>query len=167
MKHDAIFLDTINNNIGIIRKVCRSYTHTSHEYQDLEADIIAQLWKAFPSFRGEAKIQTWMYRIALNTALMTLRKRTLKTEELTEVVHSADLMHKEQQSEQIRRIYEFIHTLHASEKSIMLLYLDEFSYAEIADITGLSEKNVSVKITRLKKALLTWLSRLQEVLYEQ
>jgi len=148
-------------NKGIIHKVCNVYCNNAEEKKDMMQEITLQLWKAFPSFREEAKFTTWMYRVAFNTAITNIRKskRHPIIEALSEQQH--DVIEREdipQLDEEINRLYRAIARLNDIEKGIILLYLEKKSYSEIGEITGLSEKNVSVKIVRIKAKLKKHLS---------
>lgn len=148
------FVDKVYEHIGIIYKICNMYARES-EKSDLQQEIIYQLWKSFPSFKGNARFQTWMYRVALNTALLGLRKRKRK---VVEVSHDGidlpdeSIGDKERQS-QIQELYFHISKLNDIDKAIIFLYLELCSYEEISDITGLGVKNISVRLVRIKEKL--------------
>jgi len=151
-----IFLKRIDENIGIIHKVCNVYCNNLEERKDLQQEISLQLWKAFPAFKEASKFSTWMYRIALNTAITNIRKskRSPILEAVSEqkevLVEKEDLPNLD---EEINRLYKAIGKLNDIEKGIILLYLEKKSYDEIGEIVGLSEKNISVKIVRIKAKL--------------
>lgn len=156
-----IFVKNISENNGIIHKVCNIYCNNSEEKKDMMQEITLQLWKAFPNFKEKAKFSTWMYRIALNTAITNIRrsKINLIIEALSEQQHNVsekdDIPNLD---EDINRLYKAIAKLNDIEKGIILLYLEKKSYAEIGEVTGLSEKNISVKIVRIKTKLKKLLS---------
>jgi len=150
------FLKKISENSGIIHKVCNVYCNNSEEKKDMMQEITLQLWKAFPSFKEQSKFSTWMYRVAFNTAVTNIRKS--KKHPIVEALseHQHEIIEKEEIStldEDINRLYKAIAKLNDIEKGIILLYLEKRSYAEIGEITGLSEKNISVKIVRIKSKL--------------
>ncbi len=151
----AEFIDQITSHERIIHKVCRMYCHSSEDRQDLFQDIVLQLWKAFPKFRKESKISTWIYRIALNTAITRLRKETKKppTQDIDHdilQIPTPGLLLKE---EQFNSMMQAVDRLTKVEKAITLLYLEEHSYQEIAQVMGISESNVGYKINRIKHKL--------------
>lgn len=150
------FVKLIDTHQGIIHKVCSMYRQTGTERVDLFQEIVLQLWKGYPSFKGEAKLTTWMYRVALNTAISQFRKtkRRPRVEELSEYAyqlpdHPIDYEKKEK-SEFLQRA---IQKLSEIEKAVIMLYLESHSYDEIAQIMGMTKTHVGVKINRIKKKL--------------
>ncbi len=153
-KNPEYFIDMVYGHIGIIYKICNMYARES-EKADLQQEIIYQLWKSFPSYKGNAKFQTWMYKVALNTALLGIRTKNRKAHVISD--DSIDLpdesvTDKEKQS-QIQELYFHISKLHNVDKAIIFLYLEQCSYEEISDICGLGVKNISVKLVRIKEKL--------------
>jgi len=151
------FIDDINANLGIIYKVCNVYADSgSDEREDLFQEILYQLWKSYPHFKGFSKFSTWMYRVALNTAMMHSQhqKRNLEITGLEmsheQIEESVDQFHEE---EKIQQLYKTIGTLSKIDKAIILLFLEENSYDEIASLTGLTKSNVSVRLVRIKRTL--------------
>ena len=156
-EQDAAFLNDVNPNLGIVHSVCRAYVprHAS-EYDDVFQDIMYQLWKSYPQFKRESKFSTWMYRVALNTAIAHVRRsvRAPRDAELTEsIVESTRATDTSPQGEEIERLYRAIETLSDIDKAIVLLHLDDHSYEEIASVTGLTRTNVSVRLVRIRRAL--------------
>ena len=156
----AYFVEMIYENIGIIYKICKLYA-AEEDRDDLKQEMIYQLWKSYPTYRGNSRFQTWMYRVALNTAMLGLRARKIRYTSLTdrEVVipdESSDVLEKESR---IRRMYQQISKLNDLDKTIIFLYLEQCSYEEIAGITGISQKNVSVRLVRIREKLKTQLSK--------
>lgn len=150
------FLKAISEHQGIILKVCRIYCSDNLEAEDLFQDILLALWKAWPSYKGNSKIGTWMYRVGLNIAITRLRKnsRTIKQDELSSAHHSFPATESGRLDIQFdKELQEAISTLSQFDKGLLMLYLDERSYKEMAEILGLSESNVGVKINRIKKIL--------------
>jgi len=150
------FIEKITENQGIIHKVCNIYCINSEDKKDMMQEITLQLWKAFPAFQGRSKFSTWMYRISLNTAITNIRKS--KKNPLLEAVFDAEMEIQQkddlpEMDDDINRLYKAIAKLKESDRAVILLYLEENSYFEIAEILGISEKNVSVKLVRLKKKL--------------
>lgn len=151
---ETAFLKIVEENQGIIYKVCKMYRDTKEDQEDLFQEIVLQLWKAYPKFRNESKVSTWMYRIALNTAIVTFRKNKVELE-FRESIPNKDyhLNYSEAQSENEERLFGAIRTLDKAERSLIALYLEDYSHREIAVITGITENYVGVKISRIKEKL--------------
>lgn len=150
------FIRIINENNAIISKICFGYTNNYEDRRDLKQDIIIQLWKAYPSFNHQSQISTWIYRIALNTAISNFRrtKRTIQESALSQSNYQIpDTNENKELNDNIAILYQLIHKLNDLDKAIMLLYLDDRSYKEIAEIVGISETNVATKINRIKSKL--------------
>ena len=145
------FLNTIKEHQRIIHKICLLYRNSKEDQEDLFQEVVFQLWKSFKKFRGEAKLSSWIYRIALNTAIATFRKKKAQVE-FREVLPDR-LAPDMEMSEHEQLLFWGIRQLSDSEKAIVSLYLEDFSYQEIAAISGLSESNVGVKLNRIKKKL--------------
>lgn len=151
---EANFERQVLNHTSMIFKVCRMYTYTAHDQEDLYQEIIIQAWKAYPNFRGEAQFSTWLYRIAINTAINGLQKRSrrIQTSSIEQVddasiddaVNEDDLWHELQQA---------IEKLNDLEKAIVMLYLDDLSYDEMETILGINEATLRVKMNRIKQKL--------------
>lgn len=156
-EQEAAFLKDVNPNLGIVHSVCRAYvSRRAAEYDDVFQDIMYQLWKSYPQFKGEAKFSTWMYRVALNTAIAHVRRsvRAPRDVELTAAVaETTRASESARTDEDIERLYRAIEDLSDIDKAIVLLHLDEHSYEEIAAVTGLTRSNVSVRLVRLKRSL--------------
>jgi RNA polymerase sigma-70 factor (ECF subfamily) len=150
------FLDILEKNIGIIIKIARAYSKTFQDKEDLINDITLELWKSFGRFKGDSKISTWIYRIALNTSMNYKRKR-----EKDRLFFLDDLKQIENQSWLIEQLdsshseilYQCIDELNQLNKAIILLYLDGNSHDEISDITGISKTNVGTRISRIKEQI--------------
>jgi len=150
------FLQHINSNTGIIHRVCNIYFNGSPEREDVFQEILYQLWKSYPAFKGASRFSTWMYRIALNTAITYIKKRnrTPHKEELNETYHQLpESAGEDHQEINMRLLYTAIDTLSPIDKAIVLLYLEDYSYEEIALITGLTKTNISVRLVRIKRKL--------------
>ena len=150
------FIKLLNDHIGIIYKICNVYFYKNPLKEDYQQEIIIRLWKAFPDFRNESEFSTWMYRVALNTAIDIKRKfhTRLQYTELTREEYKLTDNKEAQKSDQKEKMYGAINRLNDGEKAIILLYLEGFSYNEIAGIIGISESNTGVKINRIKKHLI-------------
>ena len=144
----------IYSNMGIIYKICKLYAE-GEDRDDLKQEIIYQLWKSYPTYRGDSKFQTWMYRVALNTAMLGLRARKLKYTRLTdqELKISEDPFENQDEEARVKQLYRQIYKLKDLDKTIIFLYLEQCSYNEISEITGISSKNVSVRLTRIRERL--------------
>ncbi|SFD61285.1 RNA polymerase sigma-70 factor, ECF subfamily [Chitinophaga sp. CF118] len=142
------FLQMIRQHQGIIHKVCRLYRDSPEDRQDLFQEIVYQLWKAFPSFEGRAKLSSWMYRIALNTALASFRKH--RPEITYPVALPEQVADPSGGNLQQELLFAALKQLNDSEKAIIALYLEDMSYQEIAAIIGIDENYVGVKLNRIK-----------------
>ena len=154
---EATFIQLLNSNQGIIAKVCSVYCNQKEDYEDLFQEITYQAYKGFSSFRGDAKFSTWLYRIALNTAISSFRKKKPQLSFLAELPDNVtDTSHNNEEEKQ--HLIHAIKQLNETERAIITLYLDELSYTEISAIIGISENNVGVKINRIKNKLYTILN---------
>ena len=153
MKED--FLRNITQNQGIIHKVTRIYCDDEDDRKDLFQEILIQLWKSYDKFREQSKFSTWMYRVAINTAITNFKrdKKTRKSEIGKDLYQLADEPYDEEKEEHLKLLYEAINQLSGIEKSITLLYLEDKPYEEISEITGISQNYVRVKMNRIKKKL--------------
>jgi len=135
----------------VIYKVCYLYTTKSATLNDLYQEAVLNIWRAFPKFRGECKISTWIYRITLNTCISFIRKEK-NIPDIVSLTQEAEWLTEEEDSfrEMLAELYRLINNLGQLDKSIILLYLEEKDYAEIAEITGLTVTNVATKLSRIK-----------------
>ena len=147
------FIEQIQKHQGILHKICFVYSNNNADKEDLYQEIVLQLWKSYPSFRKEAKFSTWMYRVALNTAITLNKKTALFENHKTQLSDEYAISEIIDYSEDIKILYKAISKLSKIEKAIIMLWLEEKAYSEIAEIVGISEKNVSVKLVRSKKKL--------------
>ena len=150
------FIRLVSEHRGMLYKVCRLYCHTESDRQDLFQEIVLQLWRSYPAFRGEARISTWLYRIALNTAISGLRKRkrlvtTVDPESLPTDLQ--DIQYPAEKEEQLQLLYTAIDRLSEVEKALTMLYLEDRSYQEMEDILGISQNNLRVKMNRVRDKL--------------
>ena len=150
----AYFVEMIYTHMGIIYKICNLYAD-GEDRDDLKQEIIYQLWKSYPTYRGDSKFQSWMYRVALNTAMLGLRARKLKYTALSdqELKISEDPLEQQDEEARVKQLYRQISKLKDLDKTIIFLYLEQCSYEEIAEITGISTKNVSVRLVRIREKL--------------
>jgi len=150
------FVKIISENQGIIHKVCSIYCDSEEDGRDLFQEILAQLWKSYGSFRGQSKFSTWMYRVALNTAITDFKKIRKQPDRNRLEVETVQLVHEEydpEVEEQILLLHRAVARLTGIEKSIILLFLENRSYEEIAEITGITRNYVRVKMNRIKHKL--------------
>jgi RNA polymerase sigma-70 factor (ECF subfamily) len=148
------FVGLLDQHMGIAHKVALGYTRTPEDRQDLVQEIAAQLWRAFPRYDPQRPFSTWMYRIALNVAISRLRRETRH-----QVVPAdpSDLdtiaSPKAEPSDVVADLWRQIERLDPLNRALLLLYLDDRSYAEIAEVLGITETNVATKLSRLKRRL--------------
>jgi len=144
----------VYSHMGIIYKICKLYGDRE-DREDLKQEIIYQLWKSYPTYRGDAKFQSWMYRVALNTAMLGLRARKMKYTGLTdqELKTSEDPFEKQDEEARVKLLYRQISKLKDLDKTIIFLYLEQCSYEERSEIPGISTKNVSVRLVRIREKL--------------
>ena len=155
-KNKEEFLEVLEANRGIIFKVCNMYCKDTEDQKDLVQDVIIQLWNSFDRYNEEYKISTWIYRIALNVAISTLRKSTSRKKvqapfehDFVEIAADQD----ENKDENLKLLRHFIDQLDEMNKALMILYLDGNSHEEIANILNISTSNVGTKINRIKQKL--------------
>lgn len=148
------FKEFIEEHTGIISKICNAYTNNQVEFEDYYQEVTLQLWRSYDSFRGDAKLSTWVYRITLNVCLSQIRKkkRNIQTTTLENIQVASDNEGNEKE-EKISMLYRSIKQLKEAERALILLYLDDKSYKEIADILGLTVTNVGAKVNRVKTKL--------------
>jgi RNA polymerase sigma-70 factor (ECF subfamily) len=154
-EQEQTFLHWQTTHRGILLKVARSYAVAQEDQEDLIQQILVQLWHSVEQFNGQAKPSTWIYRVALNTAMDWQRGEKRRRERVEKLV-SMDAYWLEQrgpENERLTLLYEAIHQLPAHERYLVLLYLEDLPYSEIAEIIGISESNVGVRITRVRKKL--------------
>lgn len=151
MRNKEKFEKIIIQHRSIISKVCFLYAG-EEEFEDYYQEVLFQLWRSLPKFRGESEISTWIYRISLNTCISFIRKdRKMKKVPLQQELNFSN--NDVESKMQIRELYYLINQLNKLEKAMILLWLDEKSYEEIVAITGLSRNNVAVKLSRIKEKL--------------
>ena len=147
------FLSVIREYERVIYKVCYLYTTPNATLSDLYQEVVLNIWKAFPKFRKECKVSTWIYRIALNTCISFIRKEK-NIPEIVTLTQEADRSEEDDETQaMLQQLYRMINRLGQLEKSIILLYLEEKSYEDISEITGLTVTNVATKLNRIKDKL--------------
>ena len=155
------FVTELQDNQNIVHKVCTLYTNDRDSHNDLFQEITIQLWKAYPKFRGEAKFSTWMYRVALNTAITLYRKskKRIDTQDYESVIFKikAD-EYDETEEQQLKLMYKAVRQLGDVDKALVFLYLEDKNYTEISETLGITEVNARVKMNRIKTKLRTILN---------
>lgn len=150
------FTELLHQNQGIVHKICNLYFNNRTEKEDYQQELIIQLWKAFPSFKNQSKFSTWMYRVCLNAAIDIIRKE--KSQSMFIKVDNHDIKRIADKENEIdtnqEKLYRVINRLSDIDKAIITMYLDEFTYKEIAETIGISESNTGVKINRIKSEIL-------------
>ncbi len=155
-KLEEKFVEELEKNQNIVHKICRLYTNDQDSHNDLFQEITIQLWKAYPNFRGDAKFSTWMYRVALNTAITLYRKskKRIKTEDYDRVMFKiASEDYDNTIEEQLKLMYAAVKQLNDIDKALVFLYLEDKPYSEISETLGISEVNARVKMNRVKGKL--------------
>ncbi|MEO0895910.1 MAG: sigma-70 family RNA polymerase sigma factor [Bacteroidota bacterium] len=155
-EHD--FAAILSRNRSRLVRICRIYAYNREDQEDLFQDITYQIWRSMGNFKGNAQIDTYLYRIALNTAMVykTKQKRRKPTVDVDKTMGPSYEMHLDESLDKDNKLawlYTAIRKLKPVEQSLILLYLDELSYEEMAKITGLTVNNVGVKLNRIKKKL--------------
>ncbi len=149
------FIQLIDRHQGIIHKICRLYRDTAEDREDLFQDIVLQLWRSFAGFEGRSKISTWIYRVALSTAIAHFRIKR------PDIIYRAVLPDQpqptSQQAEQEELLLKALKRLNDADKALITLYLDGLNYEEIGDITGITANNVGVKLNRIRKKIQEYL----------
>ena len=154
MASEKEFITLLNQHQKIVYKVCNLYMDGHADREDLFQEITLQAWKAYENFRGDAKFSTWLYRVALNTAITFFRKEKRKP-----AIYSTDTVPEQTEEsydpieEQVKAMYAAIGNLSKIDKAIVMLYLEDFSYIEIGEMMGITANNVAVKMNRIKLKL--------------
>lgn len=149
------FIQLLNQNQKIIHKVCNLYMNWQEDKEDLFQEITLQAWKAYSQFRGEAKFSTWLYRVALNTAITFFRKdkKNAFIDTVSEMPELTLPIDRDLIEDKTKAMYEAIAALSKIDKAIVMLYLEDYSYAEISEIIGITANNIAVKMNRIKVKL--------------
>ena len=148
------FLNMVEAQKRTIYKVCYMYANERDDLNDLFQETVLNLWKSFPRYRGESTLNTWVYRIAMNTCITFLRRSNTRPQTIPMTANVADLMAEEEsKAGQLQELYRLINQLGKLERALILLWLEERSYDEMADILGISKANVAVKLFRTKEKL--------------
>ncbi|MCH5226442.1 MAG: RNA polymerase sigma factor [Muribaculaceae bacterium] len=154
-ENEILFNSLIKENSRIINSVCYFYSSEIIPFEDLRQEVYINIWKGIDQFRSESKVSTWIYRIAINTALMAIRtgKKRINTVPIDSMVFNISQESDNSQKDRLEALDSLIEKLDEIEKAIILLWLDEFSYEEIAETMGMKNSNVATKIFRIKEKL--------------
>ena len=161
-----LFLKVVEQNEQKLFRICSVYSKNSEDAKDLFQEILINIWKSIPSFKSKSSIETWIYRVALNTCLrfrenhIKKRKRFISIENINTVGLQQPEVENNEQKEKLILLQNCISTLNKADKAIISLYLEKLPYKEISNITGLSENNIAVKIKRIKKKLLNCINKI-------
>lgn len=153
---EKTFIEFFKPNQKLIHKICRIYTNNAEDHEDLFQEITIQLWKSFSGFKGEARFSTWMYRVALNTAITLFRKPQKNNAQAVDIDISSLKMEYESyedDGDKLQKMYKAIYTLSDVEKALIMMYLEDKPYKEIGEILGITEGNARVKMNRAKNNL--------------
>ncbi len=155
MENKETFITSVKENEGLIFKVASVYTNNKEDKKDLVQEIIYQLWKSYDTFNGKSSVSTWMYRVALNVAIHQLKvsKRRVFTIPIEDELMNYQKADTTDMEDKWQVFKQQIDNLNLLDKAIVLLYLDNKSYAEIAEITGISPTNVGTKLSRIKEKI--------------
>lgn len=150
---EETFLELIEEHQQIIRRVCGIYRDSHEDREDLFQEVVFQLWRAYPAYEARAKFTTWMYRIALNTAMAVFRKKAVPMDLEEDMSRRYEPVAQSSISENEERLYDALRQLNDAEKAIVSLYLEDYSHREIGEIIGISENYVGVRMNRIKQKL--------------
>jgi RNA polymerase sigma-70 factor (ECF subfamily) len=146
------FIQIIQANQGIINSICRVYFSTEEDVKDARQEVILQLWKSFPSFRGEAKPSTWIYRVALNTVL-NMRRNLNRQPQLVEGQEKTNALSTSFSDDDVMQLQQLIRLLNDKDKALVLLFLEGYSHKEIAITLNTTPTNISTRFNRIKQRL--------------
>ncbi len=162
VSHKGSFIQLIEENKGIIHKICMMYTSTQADKEDLYQEISLQLWRSFKAYRSESKFSTWLYQVALNTAISSVRKdrRRIETVPLDQVEHFVS--RDSEREGMTRMLFKAVSRLNKVDRAIILLWLEKKEYAEISEVMGISKSAVSVRLVRIREKLKSIMNKLED-----
>ncbi|TYR37775.1 sigma-70 family RNA polymerase sigma factor [Sphingobacterium phlebotomi] len=162
-KHlESSFINLLEENQNILHKICSLYTEDNEMHKDLFQEMVIQLWRSYPNFKGDSKFSTWAYRVCLNTAISLYRnkKKTITTVEWDSSLHHIRYEeYNPEDEEQLKLLYTSVRQLNDIEKALVYMYLEDKDYQEIAATLGISEGNARVKMNRIKTKLKATLNK--------
>lgn len=147
------FLEEILQHQALIHKVCSIYRDTREDREDLFQEITYQLWKSYPKFQARSKISSWIYKISLNTAMTTFRKPKIRISDNGNNLENIEVADITSEDDRMDRLFIATKKLNDAERALLVLYLEDMSYKEIADILGISENYVGVRLNRIKEKI--------------
>ena len=147
------FAQTVREHKGTIYTVCYMFSNNPEEVADLFQEILINLWKGFPKFREDSNVRTWIYRVSLNTCISSERKNKRRVETLPLTMDINLFDDSDDDTKQVQMLRNRINKLGPFDRAIVLLWLENLSYEEIAAIVGISAKNVSVRLVRIREQL--------------
>ncbi len=151
---EARFMAIVNDNRSLLYKVCHMYASDKEHFRDLYQEVLANIWEGIGGFRGEAAVSTWIYRIAINTCVTFFRHHNRHDSSKTYLDMAYDIEDDNgERNERLREMYRLISRLDKIDKAIILMWLDERSYDEIAEVTGFTRNNVATRLHRIKQRL--------------
>ncbi|NML69608.1 RNA polymerase sigma factor [Chryseobacterium sp. RP-3-3] len=153
---ETAFLKLVNQHKGILYKASRIYADSVEDREDLQQEILIQLWKSYQNFKGNSEFSTWMYRVAINTAITYLKKEKQRTSNQTDVPHHFEVQNEDYnpaKDKQLEVFYSTVQELKALEKAIIFYFMEGMSHKEIGENLGLSEVNARVKLNRTKEKI--------------
>jgi len=156
------FVNLLEDNQNILHKICKLYTSDLDSHQDLFQEMVIQLWKSYPKFKGDSKFSTWAYRVSLNTAISLYRGKKSRIETVDLDYSLTNIRYEEYNTEtedQLKHLYEAVRQLNDIDKALVYMYLEEKDYTEIAETLGISEVNARVKMNRIKSKLKQMLTK--------
>jgi RNA polymerase sigma-70 factor (ECF subfamily) len=158
--NSSIFVRWVDEHRGILLRMARAFAPTLNDAADLQQEFLLQLWRTLPNYAGQAKPSTWVYRVCLNTALTWRRGRQRRESRIAPDVDmalvpsdSVSPAERADQGERLEKLYEAIHALPATSRTVVLLSLEGLSYREIAEVTGMTEDHIGVVLTHGRKRL--------------
>ncbi|MEO8770729.1 MAG: sigma-70 family RNA polymerase sigma factor [Ferruginibacter sp.] len=163
MVNKEAFIKAIQENEGLIYKVASFYTDSKEDRDDLVQEIIYNLWKSFESFHQNSSLSTWMYRVAMNVSIFHLKKKKKKVNQIPigEDVLNFPETARDEVEERLQTLQKHIKDLNLFDKGVLMLYLENKSHEEIAQIVGISKTNVGTKLSRIKEKLKQQISKQQ------
>ena len=155
IEKEQYFLDLVKQHRPMMLKVCYMYANDENHLKDLYQEVLANLWQGIDSYRGSSKISSWIYRVAINTCVSYFRRYDRHSSMISHIDDAPEIGAEDSsKTDELRTMYRMIYSLGKLDKAIILLWLDEYSYDDIAEMTGLSRNNVAVRLRRIKLKLI-------------